>query len=658
MGRPSPWQRFVDSAVRADDQIPGQAPAGPADGLPAGPNVHSAGVRGIVPRTTPALPALLAARLIPALADRSQAAGRHAGGKRTAAGTGDRPRRRTDLRLAPPALLAWVAAVAGVWLPPAALSVVVGGLLFIAAALLIVIRRRRRAGGDGRVQRSFLTTLIIALALAAVIASHSAVAASQKHGGPVAAAVSSRSAVVIEAEVTGPPRQLKSPGPPGADRWAVPATAFAIIATGDLIRGDVQLLIMGGADWQYVVPGQRIRTTGKLRPAEEGQTQAGILAASTGPATTVAPSGWQEGPAALRTGLSAAAEWIGGDARGLLPGMVTGDTGLLDEQLEGAMKTVGMTHLTAVSGANCSLILGALLLAARTVRLPRAPAAAAALTGLALFVLMVGPDASVLRAALMGAIGLVSLSGGRTGRGLSFLCLAVIGLLMADPSLGTSFSFLLSVLATLGIVVAGPRIMEWLPPVVPRWLAAGLAVPLSAQLFCGPVIVLLQPQFSSFALLANMVAAPLVAPVTILGTAAVPLVPLAPWAAVVPIAVAGACAAGVAGVARFFSALPGASLPWPEGPFGAATMVLLSACTLLVLWLFLHPRAVWRLVLAAHRKTIDFLDFWPPFPGLDEHRRRGRLRGINPISGRNQEWPLRKKHDPSRRRQRRPPGAM
>ena len=208
----------------------------------------------------------------------------------------------------------------------------------------------------------------------------------------------------------------------------------------------------------------------------------------------------------------------------------------------------------------------------------------------------------------MGAIGLVSLSGGRAGRGLSFLSLAVIGLLMADPALGTSFSFLLSVLATLGIVVAGPRIMEWLPPVVPRWLAAGLAVPLSAQLFCGPVIVLLQPQFSSFALLANMVAAPLVAPVTILGTAAVPLVPLAPWAAVVPMAVAGACAAGVAGVARFFAALPGAALPWPEGPFGAATMVLLSACTLLAMWLVLHPRALWALVLAAHEGPCDLLD--------------------------------------------------
>ena len=115
-----------------------------------------------------------------------------------------------------------------------------------------------------------------------------------------------------------------------------------------------------------------------------------------------------------------------------------------------------------------------------------------------------------------------------------------------------------------------------------------------------------------------MVAAPLVAPVTILGTAAVPLVPLAPWAAAVPMAVAGVFAAGVAGVARFFAALPGAALPWPEGPFGAATMVLLSACTVLRLWLVLHPRAVSGLAVAAHRKTIDSPGpMAARFPGLD-----------------------------------------
>jgi competence protein ComEC len=348
MARPGPWQRFVDSAVR-----PGVQPLPPgAQAVPTrSPKVHSAGVRGFVPKSAASLRALLVDRLFP-----GRAASATIAGKSSASEAEDRPRRRTDLRLVPPVLLVWAAAVAGVRLPVPALIAVFAGLLLSAGGLLLVTRRRRMLSrqsltiGTPPAPRSFLTTLSIAVILAAAAASHSAVAASQKHDGAVADAVAARSGVVVEAEVAGVPRQLKVPGRSGSDRWAVPATASAIIANGSLIRADAELLIMGGGDWEHVVPGQRIRTTGKLRAAEDGQTQAGILSASTGPATTVAPSAWQEGPGALRSKFAAAAEWIDGDARGLLPGMVTGDTSFLDDQLESAMKTVGMTHLTAVSG--------------------------------------------------------------------------------------------------------------------------------------------------------------------------------------------------------------------------------------------------------------------------------------------------------------------
>ena len=359
-------------------------------------------------------------------------------------------------------------------------------------------------------------------------------------------------------------------------------------------------------------PGQRIRTTGKLKPPEPGQPEAAVLSASSAPLTLGAAGTWQRGPSELRGRFAAAAGHFDGDARGLLPGMVTGDTSSLDAELDAAMKSVGMTHLTAVSGANCSLILGALLLAARSLRLNRTFAALLCLAGLGLFVLMVGPDASVLRAAVMGSIGLVALAGGRPGRGLSFLCLAVIGLVLAQPALSTSFGFLLSVLATLGIVVAGRPIMGWFPAAVPRWFAAALAVPLSAQAFCGPAIVLLQPQFSTYALPANMAAAVLVAPVTLLGTAAVPLVPLAPALAAAPLGIAAAFATGVGAIARFFAGLPGAVLPWPEGAFGAATMALFSACTLAAWWLPFHPARTVELARAAHGRTVALLNRIPP----------------------------------------------
>jgi competence protein ComEC len=440
---------------------------------------------------------------------------------------------------------------------------------------------------------------------------------------------------------------------------------------------------MGGKGWGSLVPGQVIRTAGKLKPPDPGQQEAAVMSASVPPRTGAEPYAdaagtddagapeWQLVAKDLRGRYVSAASFLAADPAGLLPGMVTGDTTALDEGLNAAMKTVGMTHLTAVSGANCSLVLGALLMAARGLRLPRLPAAALALGGLGMFVVLVGPDASVLRAALMGSIAVASLAGGRMGRGLSFLCLAVMGLLVMDPGLGTSFGFLLSVLATLGIIVLGRRMIDWTPAMIPRWAAAAWAVPLSAQLLCGPVIVLLQPQFATYSLLANLMAAPLVAPVTLLGTGAVPLVVPAPWLATGLIAVAGTFSAGVAGTARVTAGLPGASLPWPEGAFGLLTMVLLSVLTLAGVWLAVRPRQVWRWILTLHARTESMVDIAErrlratmarPGRGLRHHGlaagfHRGRLRHCTRISGRNPPWPQPRPHAPGPRRPTRPPGG-
>ncbi|MGN7250299.1 ComEC/Rec2 family competence protein [Arthrobacter sp. SAFR-014] len=559
-------------------------------------------------------------------------------------------RRRTDLRLAPAALLVWAATVAGPWLTPGILLLVWGSLAACAGVLLGMLLRRKKA--EGRWRRSFLTTLTAALMLAAASTAHSAVSSSQRHDEQVSGIIAAGASAVAEAEITGAPRALKTPGPSGrAERWAVAAAVRTLTSGGQVMHAHLPVVIIGGQEWQHAGTGQLFRVTGKLRPPDPGRVEAAILTASSPPVQLAAALNWQQAPAALGKRFASAAAWLAPDAAGLLPGMVTGDTGGLSEELETAMKTVGLTHLTAVSGANCSLILGALLLAARSLRLARIPAAAVALAGLGLFVLMVGPDASVLRASLMGAIALVSLAGGRAGRGLSFLCLAVMALLLVEPELAVSFGFLLSVLATLGIIVLGRCIMGWFPPSVPRWAAAAVAVPLSAQVLCGPVIVVLQPQFATYSLLANVLVAPLVAPVTILGTAAVALLPLVPWLAAVLIGVAGFFAGGVAAIARFTAGLPGSAPPWPEGVFGLLTMLLFSVVTLLAVWMAAHSAGTIKLVLAAHAVTVQILDRLPEAtfrrggPG-----RRGRLRACNLNSGRNHQWPL-----PSNDRRRRQP---
>ncbi|WP_457962502.1 ComEC/Rec2 family competence protein [Arthrobacter sp. D1-29] len=622
MASRSPWSRYIESAVR-DREVPG------AEESPGRESAESAASRRRRPLSS--VPTVLNERLQGQLRgrDRPEAAS-------------EAPRRRTDVRLGLPALLVWCAALAGAWLSPEALMILCGTLVSLAGLLFVTAARRRAAvrpnqGGGaawpvrilaGRrrsegIPRSFILTTSIALVLCAAAAAHSAVASSQRHNGALADAIAAGSSSVAVLEVSGSPRALVSGGSSGMPgRWAVPVMTVEITAGGQVIRTRAELIAMGGNAWGSLVPGRVVRTTGKLKPADPGQPEAGVLAASSAPAELSEGLGWQEGAKDLRSRYVSASSFLTADARGLLPGMVTGDTSALDEGLNAAMKTVGMTHLTAVSGANCSLVLGALLLAARSLRLPRLPAAALALSGLALFVVMVGPDASVLRAALMGSIALASLAGGRSGRGLSFLCLAVIGLLLFDPSLGTSFGFLLSVLATLGIIVLGQRMVDWTPAVIPRWVAAAVAVPLSAQLLCSPAIVLLQPQFSTYSLLANVLASPLVAPVTLLGTAAVALVVLAPWAAIVLIAVAGTFSAGVAWIARFTAGLPGASLAWPEGAFGLLTMVLLSALTLVIVWMVVRPRRMLHVVMALHSRAEQLLEL------VENHRHRSRHYGV------------------------------
>lgn len=647
-GVKSPWSRFIESAVQDMDAVPAARETTPTSGLDR-----------------------VRARIVDARKAQEEADS-----------SPGQLQKRTDLRLALPAASVWAASVAGLWLPPTELAALCCALVALGGAFLAIAarggRKRRAHGGTGPAAvptfrrargRSYRAAAGVSLILAAAAAAHSATASSQRSDGPLAEAVAAGKSAVAVVEVAGSPRAIGGRGGTG-ERWSVPVLTREVTTSGVLVRIRARLVVMGGQGWGNVVPGQTLRATGKLRPAEPGGQEAGNLNASTGPGN---PSGsslsdngslLEAGARDLRGRFVAASAFLPPDARGLLPGMVTGDTSALDEGLGNAMKAVGMTHLTAVSGANCSLVLGALLVMCRRIRLPRAPAAGAALAGLALFVVLVGPDASVLRAALMGAIGVASLAGGRSGRGLSFLCLAVIGLLLSDPELGSSFGFLLSVLATLGIILLGRRIVGWIPAAVPRWVAAAVAVPLSAQLLCGPVIVLLQPQFATYSLLANVAASPLVAPVTLLGTAAVPLVVLLPWVATGLIAVAGMFSDGVGGIARCAAQLPGSALPWPEGIPGLLSMVLLSVVTLATVCAAARPLQVVRKVQKAHAATVVLIGLvelrlqqFCRACGLDRGHRHGRLGYCNNTSGRDLRWPLRKSEQPAPRHRTRPPGG-
>lgn len=538
--------------------------------------------------------------------------------------------RRTDLRLVPTAATAWGAAYAGTFSEAVWSWAAAGFLSIVGACLLFCGRRRPRAGVRARTMPA---TFALACFFGTAVAVHCAAMGVQRDTGPLAQVVADHSGVVMEIRITGSPAPATTPGQSGGNRWTVTAELLAVTANGTVTRGAADVLIAGGDGWEKAQAGQVVRTTGTLREVRDGQAQTALLSASSGPVVLASQPDIRQSASELKHSFSAATRWLPPDAAGLLPGMVTGDTSALPESLKTDMKTTGMTHLTAVSGANCSLVLGGFILLARSLRLSRPLAAIIAAGGLMGFVAMVGPDPSVMRAAVMGAVGLAALVGGLRGRSLTFLCVAAAILLLLDPTMAANVGFLLSVLATLGIVLLASRVASWIPSRVPRWVAAGVAVPFSAQLLCGPVIVALQPQFTPFALIANVVAGPLVAPVTIVGTIAVPLAALAPGLAVVPVAVAGGCAAAVAAVARFFAALPGATMPWAEGPSGVAAMVLCSGVSVTLLWMVLKPEPVLARTMTLHAGVVRFLE-------RVSERRHGRLDICKESSGRKHQWLL------------------
>ena len=107
-----------------------------------------------------------------------------------------------------------------------------------------------------------------------------------------------------------------------------------------------------------------------------------------------------------------------------------------------------------MSGANVTIVCGAVLLAARLIG-PRAAVVLAALT-LAGFVVVVQPSASVLRAAVMGAVALLAILASRGRQAIPALAGSVLVLLTVAPQLAVDVGFALSVSATAGLVLIAP----------------------------------------------------------------------------------------------------------------------------------------------------------------------------------------------------------
>ena len=177
--------------------------------------------------------------------------------------------------------------------------------------------------------------------------------------------------------------------------------------------------------------------------------------AESAPEVIAEPAWWRRAAGELRQRFVTVSTAAGGEAAGLLPGVVLGETGGISPALTQDAKITGLTHLLAVSGSHVAVLIGLLLLPFRRAG-PRIAAVAGAVL-LTVLVVVVGAEPSVLRAVVMGAIALVALWSGRTRSALPALAAAVLVLLAVDPELAIEPGFALSVAATAAIVVLAPR---------------------------------------------------------------------------------------------------------------------------------------------------------------------------------------------------------
>ena len=235
-----------------------------------------------------------------------------------------------------------------------------------------------------------------------------------------------------------------------------------------------------------------------------------------------------------------------------------------------------------MSGANCAIVIASIMLLGGYLRLRRWWRILLSLTTLLGFTILVTPEPSVLRSAVMATLTLVSIGAGRPGRGLPTLLGVVIGLLVMDPWLARNYGFALSVLATAGLLLLAGPIGRVLARWMPGALAAIIAIPLAAQLACQPVLILLNPSLPLYGVPANILAGPAAPIATVIGLIACLTVPLLPGLASGLLALAWVPSAWIAAVAQLVATLPGTRLPWPGGAPGVLLLVAVTLLTLAV----------------------------------------------------------------------------
>jgi len=213
----------------------------------------------------------------------------------------------------------------------------------------------------------------------------------------------------------------------------------------------------------------------------------------------------------------------------LLAGLLLGIRKTMPQDLSENLQRTGLTHIIALSGFNITIII-TFIAGFLFARFRRSLRFLFATVIIILFTILVGAAPSVVRAAVMGIVGLFALTVGRKAESLSILLLALMVMILLHPlSLIYDVGFQLSFLATLGLILISPVVRHVLEKVPNMWgIKEILITTVSAQIAVLPLLLSSFERLSLVSILCNILVLGII-PLTMLFGFLALLLSFIPW---------------------------------------------------------------------------------------------------------------------------------
>lgn len=294
--------------------------------------------------------------------------------------------------------------------------------------------------------------------------------------------------------------------------------------------GQFRVLVEVGGPAEFlpeVAPGERWRLTGRLRPlagaAYPGAFDARAWAAQRGihhqlrlsPADCdrlAPPEGWDPWQMACRLRLcllQMLRSHYSQAHRGLLAGILLGETGELPGEVEQDFRAVGLSHLLAASGLNVAIVTSLIFWPGRRLGYSSYRLAWPAAGAVAFYCLLAGASPSIVRATLMALFALLAQALGRRSDGWQTFLLTTLACTLADPGVWSDLGFQLSFAAVLGLLTYGTSLTFAFRNRALNFVSRASSLTLAACLPVTPLLLQSFHQFPPATLPANLLLAPL-----------------------------------------------------------------------------------------------------------------------------------------------------